>query len=205
MSPCSRWLHSVKRRRLTQTPYKHFNSPSIIAVSRFDHVKLQALFIYLQNCLHQNAGAVRHIRRCCKFFWRVADSIDAWNEDHSDRNDSRKILSIVPCAAWHQLRCQTQTCRCFLNELTKPLICGRWNRSYIERSERNCRACIRGDFFSRLFYFFKYQIDFRFLQISNLQTHHYFPRNYVRSARLSLNRSDGSNLTAGNAPCSVVD
>src|SRR5438477_2660821 len=152
-------------------PYKHFNSPSIIAVSRFYHVKLQALFIYLQNCLHQNAGAVRHIRRCCKFFWRVADSTDAWNEDHSDWNDSRKILSIVPCAAWHQLRCQTQICRCFLNELTKPLICGRWNRSYIERSERNCCAGVRGDFFRRLFYFFKYQIDFRFLQISNLQAH----------------------------------
>src|SRR5438876_4478886 len=73
---------------------------SIIAVSRFYHVKLQTLFIYLQNCLHQNAGAIRHIRRCCKFFWRVADFIDAWSEDHSDWNDSRKILSIVPCAAW---------------------------------------------------------------------------------------------------------
>src|SRR2546430_13173055 len=98
--------------------------------------RLQAFFIQLQNCLHQNAGAVRHIRRCCKFFWRMADSTHAWNEDHSDWNDSRKILSIVPCAAWHQLRCQTQTCRCFLNELTKPLICRRWNRSYIERRDR---------------------------------------------------------------------
>src|SRR6266498_5625571 len=60
---------------------------SIIAVSRFYQVKLQALFIYVQNCLHQNAGAVRHILRCCKFFWRVADSTGAWNEDHSDWND----------------------------------------------------------------------------------------------------------------------
>src|SRR5881296_390830 len=135
----------------------------------------------------------------------MADPTDARNEDHSDWNDSRKILSIVPCATWHQLRCQTQICRCLLNDLTNSWICGRRNRSYIERSERNCRACIRGDFFSRRFYFFKYQIDFRFLHISNLQTHHYFPRNYVRSARLSLNRSDSSNLTAVNAPYNMVD
>src|SRR5215831_8953975 len=134
----------------------------------------------------------------------MADTTDAWNEDHAYWDDSREILSVVPCAAWHQLGGQTQTCCSFLNDLTKPLICGRWNRSYIKRSERNCCACICGDFFRRLFYFFKNQIDFRFFQVSNLQTHHYFPRNYVRSARLSLNRSDGSDLTAGSAPCNIV-
>jgi hypothetical protein len=39
----------------------------------------------------------------------VVNSFGEWlipltREDHSDWNHSRKILSIVPCAAWHQLR-----------------------------------------------------------------------------------------------------
>ena len=63
--------------------------------------KLQAFFIQLQNRLHQNAGAVRHIRSCSEFFRKMPDSTDAWNQDHSDRNAAVFVSSVDLTAGGH--------------------------------------------------------------------------------------------------------
>jgi len=108
-------------------------------------------------------------------------------------DDSRKILSNVPCAGLASASLSNPDLSLLLDTY-EALICGRWNRS-TSTQRRNCRACIRG-IFSADFLLFKYQsiFDSPDLESPNLS----LLSQELRSERpAQLESFRRSNLTAG--------
>ena len=158
---------------------------------------LQIHRIQFQQRVQQHIRAVRDVGGRGKFARAMAAAVAAGHKNHADGTALRDLLSVVACAARHQLRRETQLLRHVVNHTTKAGISGRGLRCG-DLFELELCAGRRFDLTDFGLNLFVEHLHFRRIQSAQAKTRHDLARHDVLCARERLKLANGSDLPTGD-------
>src|SRR5512138_616605 len=148
-----------------------------------------------EHGVQQNVHAVLDVLRPREFLRRMADAADARNEDHADRTDARHVLRVVPRAARHRLRAESERA-CRVGDARADAWIGRRRDVLVdglvrERRPARLRDGIRLGANARV-----QLLNLRGIEVAELERADDDAGDHVRRARLGLDAPDGADLPA---------